>query len=921
MRRFLAVVLLAGGAFGPSTWAASREQCRAPAPAASREPNIFSPAQENDLGDAVAERFESSLRIVDDEPLTANLRRIGERLVAHLPANELKIRFFLVDIPDANAFVLPGGRIYVSRKLIGLTRSEDELAGVLGHELGHLVARQVTIAATRQLKEVLNVTTLGDRADVIAKYNRLMDNAGRKPGVFRASGHDGADQIEADRLGFFIVAAAGYDANAHVAFFDRFAETEGDTGGFFSRMFGTTNPDARRLGELVKNASALPAGCAAAPPAAGADAYRQWQIAVAGAPTTSQTESLPGLVRQTPLAPLRDQIQHLRFSPDGKYLLAQDDSSISVLDREPLALRFRIATESAKPAEFTPDSSGVVLHRSDLRVERWSVADRKLADVNDLYWKNGCIDSALAPDGKTVACVDSAGHLTLIDVASGRQVFQRKSFYRVTIADMLLRAAARASNTRQTGTLTLQFSPSGQYFVAGYRGYLDANVIAYDVSRKAVINLRDQARRLLGGGFVFTSGDRLVGRNPQDLKKSGVIQLPGGQVQEIALQGTSLVRTTRPGHVLVSGVEKFPIALLDLATQQVVSGFTARTLDVFDDTYAGERGVGDVGLFSVEGAKLQKSVVLPAPLLSVRLGAVSPDLRWLTVSGSTRSAVWDTAKGDRLGYMQDYFGAFVEENGVIFADPATGNWRRTLMRFDVATRRQTPGARVEADHAAQYGRWLLLARPLEGNINSAGAAFQLRDVRRLDLATWSKEFSNDAPDDYWFDPESDALAFIWAADSPPGRIRIKDDEVLKKTVDMGDVKGDYVVELIDPATGNLRKRLLIETGKGSFRVENMLVRGGSMFVTDSIGRVLTYALDTGELRGYAFGEEPVATADGQALAVDSGIGRVVLYAAGTMARGNELRFKQPVVFKSFSADGSTLLAVTADQMMHLISVK
>ena len=602
MRRLLVLLLLTGGAFGPPMSAASPEQCRAPAPPPSRDPNIFTAAQENDLGDAVAERFESSLRIVDDEALTANLRRIGDRLVAHLPPNELKVRFFLVDIPDANAFVLPGGRIYVSRKLIGLTRTEDELAGVLGHELGHLVARQLTIAMTRQLKEVLNVTTLGDRQDVLAKYNRLMDNAGRKPGVFRAAGHDGAEQIEADRLGFFIVAAAGYDARAHTAFFDRFAETEGDTGGFFSRMFGTTNPDSKRLGELVKTASALPAGCTPTPAPTG-DSYRQWQIAVAGASTTSRTESLPGLVRQTPLAPLRDQIQHVRFSADGKYLIAQDDSSISVLDREPLALRFRIAMRQARPAEFTPDSSAVVFHRSDLRVERWSVEQKSLVDVNDLYWKSGCLESALAPDGKTVGCVDGDGHLTLIDVASGRQTFQRKSFYRVTVGDMLLRAAARATNTRPSGTLTLQFSPSGQFFVAGYRGYLDANVVAYDLSRKAVISLRDQARRLLGGGFVFTSGDRLVGRNPQDLKKSGIVQLPGGQVQEIALPGGALGRATRPGHVLVTPAEKSAVGLFDLETQQIVSGFTTRTVDVFGDTYAGERGAGDVGLFSVQDSK------------------------------------------------------------------------------------------------------------------------------------------------------------------------------------------------------------------------------------------------------------------------------------------------------------------------------
>ena len=97
-------------------------------PPPSRDPNIFTTAQDADLGDAMAERFEGYLRTIDDAPLAENLTRIGTRLAAHLPPNEFKFQFRLIDIPDANAFVLPGGRVYVSRKLIGLTRSEDELA-------------------------------------------------------------------------------------------------------------------------------------------------------------------------------------------------------------------------------------------------------------------------------------------------------------------------------------------------------------------------------------------------------------------------------------------------------------------------------------------------------------------------------------------------------------------------------------------------------------------------------------------------------------------------------------------------------------------------------------------------------------------------------------------------------------------------
>src|SRR5262245_31764021 len=157
MKRVLAVLAFAGALswfVAPRELARAQEPCRPPMPPPSAQPNIFSEAQESDLGDAIAEQLERDLRVIDDPAVTEELRRIGQRLVRHLPATSLRIQFFLIDLPDANAFVLAGGRIYVSRKLISFSQSEDELAAVLGHELGHLILRQQTIAFTRWFRDV-----------------------------------------------------------------------------------------------------------------------------------------------------------------------------------------------------------------------------------------------------------------------------------------------------------------------------------------------------------------------------------------------------------------------------------------------------------------------------------------------------------------------------------------------------------------------------------------------------------------------------------------------------------------------------------------------------------------------------------------------------------------------------------------------
>lgn len=104
--------------------------------------------------------------MIEDPEVTEYLTKIGERLTKHLPINRLRFQFFLVDLPDANAFVLPGGRIFVSRKLVAAALTEDELAGVIAHELGHLVTHESAIKTTRLFKEVLGVTSVGDRRDI-----------------------------------------------------------------------------------------------------------------------------------------------------------------------------------------------------------------------------------------------------------------------------------------------------------------------------------------------------------------------------------------------------------------------------------------------------------------------------------------------------------------------------------------------------------------------------------------------------------------------------------------------------------------------------------------------------------------------------------------------------------------------------------
>lgn len=223
------------------------------------EPNIFSDEQEIYLGDAIAARIQNQYHVIEAPEITDYLTKIGERLTKHLPINRLRFQFFLVDLPDANAFVIPGGRIFVSRKLVAAAVVEDELAGVIAHELGHLVVHQSAIDTTRQFK-ALGITSVTDRNDIFEKYNRLIDNINQKPGAFKIQDRE-KGQLFADQAGMFALVAAGYDAEAMSRFWDRITETQGKKGSWLTDFFGTTRPEQKRLREMVKATESLPAEC------------------------------------------------------------------------------------------------------------------------------------------------------------------------------------------------------------------------------------------------------------------------------------------------------------------------------------------------------------------------------------------------------------------------------------------------------------------------------------------------------------------------------------------------------------------------------------------------------------------------------------------------------------------------------------
>ncbi len=178
---------------------------------------LFSTEREISMGEAVAKRVEEEYHLVGDPELLARLDRIGARIAAESDRKDLIYRFHIIEEKEPNAFALPGGIIYVTLGLTEMVKSDDELASVLGHEVGHVAAKHVVkrIQGAMGLQIVELLAAGAGAAD--AKTRAGMDLAFAS----LMMAYSQADELEADRLGTRYLKRAGYEPLAAIDFLTR----------------------------------------------------------------------------------------------------------------------------------------------------------------------------------------------------------------------------------------------------------------------------------------------------------------------------------------------------------------------------------------------------------------------------------------------------------------------------------------------------------------------------------------------------------------------------------------------------------------------------------------------------------------------------------------------------------------------------
>ncbi|NNC99451.1 MAG: M48 family metalloprotease [Gammaproteobacteria bacterium] len=199
-------------------------------------------------------------QVYEDPALQEYVNEIGQKLAAKSHRPDLNFTFTLLDSPQVNAFALPGGYIYVTRGIMAYMNREAHLAGVIGHEIGHVTARHGAQRAAQQ--QIAGVATaavaIGTGSGDLAQMSQMLGGA-------LLSGYGRTQELQSDRLGAEYIAKNNYDPEDMIGvigllkdqelYASEKARAEGREPQAYHGLFASHPRNDQRLQEVIKAAA------------------------------------------------------------------------------------------------------------------------------------------------------------------------------------------------------------------------------------------------------------------------------------------------------------------------------------------------------------------------------------------------------------------------------------------------------------------------------------------------------------------------------------------------------------------------------------------------------------------------------------------------------------------------------------------
>jgi WD40 repeat protein len=867
---------------------------------AATAPNIFTDRQEQDLGDAIAESIESEMRIAPpaaDDQIT----RIGERLLATLPPTGIHYRFRIYESGEINGFSTAGGRVYISRKLVAAVKSEDELAGVLAHEIGHVSTHQAAIEFSRLLRLRLGVTQLGDRADVFAKVHQLFSTPAK-----RGEGEESEEkgEITADSIALDAMVRAGYAAESFPAFFNQVSLNKGNTGNWMSDLFGLTHENAKRYRSALKLIDQLPAGCKGRQAGEG-DAFKAWLKITLDERVKTAAEGVMGDKPVTLDPPMRPSLWRIRFSLDGHSILAQDDTSITVLDKDSAKVLFRIDAPDVEGAQFTPDSKSIAFNDNMLRVEQWSVVTGKRTNVKEMVVLEGCQQTLLSPDAKTLVCAYSDPHggsgrigVRLLDVESGNTFFDKPPF---------------------AEWITMIGSPDGKYLLLSGGN----KILAFDMALRQPISLDGKLKELpwermtfMGSGSLYAAGKL----KDNGMYQARVLTFPEGQLlKEGEIGGQQIEGVTKGQNLVIQPLKGYAVGIWNPMQGKVLTAAKFPVMDAWDNWIATEDGSGGVSVSQIALPDV-KHVALPLePLPGLKAVTFSDDGKYLAVSLKNRAMIWDLETGKQAKLMRPFRSAWIDDKGHLFGQfPKYMGHEPVEIRISINPNEVKELGKLEAGahqvHDMEY-HWKPSAKDSSYEHNAT------LEVKKMDTQAivWTRTFKDDTPVCWYADDDRMVLAWDLRNDAVKAEIKAHP-ELRAQAGAMKDRKKGLLIETISAQTGAPLQQVLIpevDISGGWDDSRRARVSGQFVLVNGEHGNTVIYGLNTGVKAGEFFGYALTADAQSGLIAATNREDEILLVDERTGKEVNRFTLGSPVRTAKFvTGKEKRLLVLTADQVVH-----
>ena len=222
--------------------------------------NLFTKQQDVQLGEETAAEVRKQMTVISDPVLTAYVNRVGKRLVASQEATEsgFPFSFEVVADPTINAFALPGGHMFINTGLLKAVDNEAQLAGVMGHEMSHVILRHGTNQASKanliELPAALAEQMAG-KGSMIGQLAQLGIGLGANSVLLKFSRNA---ESQADLMGSHLMAEAGYDPMEMARFFNKLGSPGKGIPGSVAQFLSDHPNPANREHAIEQEARLLP---------------------------------------------------------------------------------------------------------------------------------------------------------------------------------------------------------------------------------------------------------------------------------------------------------------------------------------------------------------------------------------------------------------------------------------------------------------------------------------------------------------------------------------------------------------------------------------------------------------------------------------------------------------------------------------